>query len=500
MYILVELLIIIFKNVKMIIKTDSDYLQNYLSDASNLKGRAEKLYIPENIDEINKILKECYLKNEKLTISAGGTGTTGSRIALSDSILSVEKLNNIIDFDAENHTVTVEPGVIVKDLQDFLDLKGFIYPPNPTETSSFVSGNVATNASGARTFKYGSTRDFVMELDVVLADGDEMNIKRGDRFTDNKELKYKTNNGKYLTINFKEISIPNTTKSAAGYFIRPNMDLIDLLIGSEGTLCVFKKIKLKLIPKPKNEIGLVIFFKSENYLHDFVSTVRDKSKNINDIINARLIEYFDEESLALQRLKEKSIPYEAKAAIWVEQEYDNNEEEILENWYEIASKYSDLKDDIWIAMNENEKRRLYEFRHALPMIVDEKISQMNIHKISLDTCVNNDVFRNYIQEYDNIIKSSHISYCKWGHIGDSHIHTNIFPKNKDEYHKSLKIYDIIIDKTLEVNGTISAEHGIGKIKKNYLLKMLGIDTINYFKEIKQVFDNKSILNNNNIFD
>lgn len=485
----------------MIIKTEQDSIKSYLTDASNITGNADKVFIPESIDEINEILANCYSENLPITISAGGTGTTGSRVPFSDAVLSVEKLNKIIDLDKSSHTVTVEPGVIVKDLQEFLSDNGYLYPPNPTEINSMVGGNVATNASGARTFKYGSTRDFVQELDVVLMNGDELNLKRGEKYFIDNHYVYQSITGKTYLIPYKQINFPNTTKNAAGYFVKENMELIDLFIGSEGTLGVIKKIKLKLIQKPENELGIVIFFKDESNLRKFVSKARDKSLENNDIIEARLIEYFDNESLNFQREIEKSIPIDATCAIWVEQEYSLKDEEILiEKWYELILEYCDLPDDIWIALSENEKRKLYEFRHALPLSVDEKISKMNIPKISLDTCVNNSLFNDYIIEYDEILKSSGISYCKWGHIGDSHLHTNLFPKTEEEHIKSLETYDLIIDKTLQLNGTISAEHGIGKIKKNYFLKMFGNESVNYFKEIKKVFDNKGLLNQYNIFD
>lgn len=485
----------------MIVKHDKEIIQNYLSDASNIKGNADVVYIPEHKDEINSILKNCYDNSMPVTISAGGTGTTGSRVPLSGAILSVEKLNRIISFDSENKTVTVEPGVVVKDLQEYLSERGFLYPPNPTETNSMVGGNVATNASGARTFKYGSTRDFIEELEVVLADGDEIHLKRGEKSSASNSFIFNTISGSIVNIPFENITIPDTTKNAAGYFIRENMDLIDLFIGSEGTLGVVKKIKLKLIPKPENELGIVIFFKDEMRLLDFVEIARKRSKSDKDILSARLIEYFDNSSLAMQRQINSEIPDEAKSAIWIEQEFiPRDEEAILAAWYDLIMKYSDMPDDIWIALNENEKRKLYEFRHALQLRVDDLIAKMDISKISLDTCVSNSIYKDYILQYDNMLQKSGVKHCKWGHIGDSHLHTNLFPVSEQEHNAALQVYSDIIDMTIEKNGTISAEHGIGKIKKDYLIKMYGTDTINYFRKIKKAFDPKGILNQHNMFE
>jgi D-lactate dehydrogenase (cytochrome) len=484
----------------MLIKTEYDSLQNYLSDASNIKGNADKVFIPENIDEINDILKNCNDETTPLTISAGGTGTTGGRVPINGAILSIEKLNKILEIDSENQTATIEPGLILKDFQEVLLEKGFIYPPNPTETSSMVGGNIATNASGARTFKYGSTRDFVLELDIVLPNGDDLQLKRGEKSTKSTAFHFKTNNN-LIDIPFKTVNIPETSKNAAGFFIREGMDLIDLFIGSEGTLGVVKKIKLKLIKMPENEIGLVIFFKDENRLIDFVYEARNLSRDKSDILSARLIEYFDNESLKLQKEIEPSIPEAAIAAIWIEQEINSEiEEEIMEKWYELIMKHTDMPDEIWFANNPKEKRRLYDFRHALPVKVDEMISEMKYPKISLDTCVNNEKYREYINIYNKLLTESGVYHVKWGHIGDSHLHTNLFPKNDNEKEIAEKVYSDIIDLTLEYNGTISAEHGIGKIKKEYLKRMFGQDKIDYFKSIKNAFDPKGILNQGNIFD
>jgi D-lactate dehydrogenase (cytochrome) len=147
----------------MIIKTEQDEIQNYLVDASNTRGFCDTVYIPESADEISAILIDANNKMQPVTISGNGTGLTGARVPQGGIVISTEKLNKIIEINTEEMYVIVEPGVILSDLRDTLLSKGVLYPPDPTEWNCFVGGTVATNASGAKTFKYGPTRNYVKE-------------------------------------------------------------------------------------------------------------------------------------------------------------------------------------------------------------------------------------------------------------------------------------------------------------------------------------------------
>ena len=163
----------------MIIKTSPDEIENYISDASNFKGSCEAVYIPESSNEIPEILKRLNSEKTPVTISGNGTGLTGARVPLNGILISTEKLNRIIEINTEQKFVITEPGVILDNLQKEVNQRKLLYPPDPTEWNCFIGGTVATNASGEKTFKYGPTRDFVEELEIVLADGDIIDLKRG---------------------------------------------------------------------------------------------------------------------------------------------------------------------------------------------------------------------------------------------------------------------------------------------------------------------------------
>src|SRR3989304_3601686 len=260
----------------MIIKTSPDEIQNYLSDASNLKGKCDAVYFPENEMDVTDILKEANAKKIRVTISGNGTGLTGARVPQGGIVISTEKMNRIIEINENEKTATVEPGVILADFQKFKNKKKLMSPPDPTERNCFIGGTVATNASGEKTFKYGPTRNYVLELNVVLANGEVLKLKRGDLFAYNYSLRLKTESGSEYDLHLPDYSMP-LTKNASGYFSQKNMDAIDLFIGSEGTLGVVTQIKLKLVDKPDKILSCVMFFDKERDSLSFINKARETS-------------------------------------------------------------------------------------------------------------------------------------------------------------------------------------------------------------------------------
>src|ERR1043165_2237166 len=180
----------------MQVKIEADELQNYLTDASNMPGGyADKLFIPETSEEIAEILREANEKKIEITVSGARTGTVGGAIPFGGFVISLEKLNKIIEINKEELYAVVESGVILNDFQKAVEAENLFYPPDPTEWSCQIGGTVATNASGARSFKYGATREFVEELEIVLANGEILNLKRGTNFSENGFIELETAGG-----------------------------------------------------------------------------------------------------------------------------------------------------------------------------------------------------------------------------------------------------------------------------------------------------------------
>ncbi len=486
----------------MIVKDNQEEFQNYLFDASNFKGFSSKLYIPENIQELKNLIKICNTNKTPVNISAIRTGLTGAAVPLGELIISLEKFDKIINIDTNTKTVKLQPCVTVRTLQEEISRFNLFYAPNPTETNSSIGGNVATNASGAKSFKYGSTRNFIKSLKLILANGEETTIKRGE-YIENSGYIYWDKIDEPIPI--KNIKMP-TIKHAAGYYIKPGMDLIDLFIGSEGTLAIVEEIELSVINAPEKVLGGIIFFDDLNKLFDFVDSVRNQSKEnfqkqSKDNLEARLIEFFDDKSLNLLRQKYNTIPEKCVGAIWFEQEYsEDNEDEILFMWNDIIKKHTKYYNESWFAIDEKSHQKLTEFRHELPLMVFEIINKNNSFKIGTDTAVPDEFLRNYYNFLKNILHQSGLTYFTWGHIGNSHFHANIITSNQQEYKLAEKIYYEIIDKAILLNGTVSAEHGIGKLKKPFFRRLYNRTTINYMMKVKRIFDKNLILNPQNLFD
>ncbi len=490
----------------MIKKTDTDTIEYYSRDASNYHGTADVVYIPEDQAELIKIVAELSGKNIPITIAGGLTGLTGSGVPLSGAVISTEKLNQIIEIDKDNLSVVLEPGVRVFELQAKLHEINLFYPPNPTETNSTIGGNISTNASGSRTFKYGATRNFVDRLKVVLANGDILDLRRGEVLADGYELNVTTLQGNEYTINLPAITMP-AIKHAAGYYIKENMDAIDLFIGSEGTLGIIAEATMRVVAEPEKLLGGILFFDNETQVLEFADIVRAKSlannkfdyrKNLD--ISFRLIEYFDSHSLGFMRNIRSDIPAKAVAALWIEQEMSReNETAIMDELYSLLKEKSQLADEAWIGADRKAHLDFQDFRHALALEVHEKLVTYGQEKIGTDTAVPNDCFKEYFDFIIGNVKKTGLKYFAFGHIGNCHVHTDLFVDNESESQIAHYYCDTAIKKALDLGGTVSAEHGIGKKKKKSLELMYRSEAIESMKLIKSTFDPKNLLCRGNLF-
>ena len=491
----------------MQVKTQPDDLQNYLTDASNMQGgHAERLFIPESAEEIAAILREANVSRTPVTVSGARTGTVGGAIPFGGVVISLEKLNKITIVKSAK-TATVGAGVILADLQKAVEAEGLFYPPDPTEWSCQIGGTVATNASGARSFKYGATRNFVTGLNVVLASGDTINIKRGTAISaDGNLIELETEQGKQVWIKLPTYERPDVRKNVSGYFNDRPLDALDLFIGSEGTLGVITEIELSLLPKPVGFFSAIVFFEKEADLLNFVKEVRERSfgnrklKIVNGF-EASLIEYFDGQALRFISEKFPETPTDAVGAIFFEQETTaDSEDALLEQWNELLEKNNADLDRSWFTTNEQDREKMRAFRHALPVSVNERGVRNKQRKIGTDMAVPDANFAGFLRFYKQTLDASGLDYVIFGHIGDNHLHANILPKNESEAEQARHLYGRFIAQSIMLGGTVSAEHGIGKLKSKYLQVMMGERYINEMAELKRAFDPNGILGRGNVFD
>ena len=474
----------------MICKKDKSQFQSYLTDASNYKGNAEALYIPESLDELVNLVKDCNKNKTRITLSGNGTGLTGGRVAEEGIVISFEKFDKILELNKNDKTITVQSGVLLKDLQEFVEKEGFFYPPDPTERNCFIGGNIVTNASGARTFKYGPTRNYVESLKILLSNGKILELDRNSI----------VNARSRDVLSNYNVKIPAASKNASGFYCSENQNLIDLFIGSEGLLGLIVEARLKLLALPNHIFSAIVFFESETNAIDFIEESRNLSKEIDSILDARGLEFFDERSLTFLSKDYTNIPKQAKAAVWFEQEIDQNEDILIENWTKLLEKHNYLSDFVWFAFDEKDLEKFKDFRHSISWKVNEYIAQKNFKKVGTDVAVADNFFKEFYFSSKKMVEDSKLDFVSYGHFGNSHLHLNMLPKNEDEYIIAKKLYKSICQNAISINGTISAEHGIGKLKREYFEMMYSEEEILQMARIKKHYDPNLILNIGNMID
>lgn len=472
----------------MIRKTDPQTIAPYLKDASNFAdGRADEVVIPETTAELVEFLKTNHLP---VTIAGAGTGLTASRIPDAGVIVSLEKFNQIGVID--NATIDVGPAVSLKELQDhLLENSQYYYPPNPTETLASFGGMVATNASGSRSYKLGVTRNYVVEADIVLVDGRTVTLAKGKSIIEPLIL----DNGSKIV--FPEINYSSPRcKNAAGYYVQPGMDWLDLFIGSDGTLGLFTRIRLKLLPCPAEFISGIIFFDREESCWELVEKLRSMK---GSIISPCSLEYFDICSLNKLKKKHGNIPDMAQAALFFEQDVakKGNYDSTLEAWFEFLTGENVPLDDSWFAQNPKDVQRFHDFRHDIPVIINEENSRLGRVKIGTDMAVPDKHLMDMMRFYGKELSTSGLEYVMFGHLGDNHLHINLLPASQ-EMDRAKSVYDSLVDQILKWGGTVSAEHGVGKLKKSYFARMVGPQALRDLRKIKQALDPENRLGAGNI--
>lgn len=472
----------------MIVKRAPEGIAPYLRDASNFPGgSADEVLIPETLEDLTGFLKSNTLP---VTVAGAGTGLTASRIPESGRIVSLEKFDYMGGI--EDGSIEVGPAVSLSALDERLSGTPYFYPPNPTEWLASVGGTLATNASGSRSYKMGVTRDHVLGAEIVLADGRRVDLRRGQTIQDPLEL----DDGSRIEFPPVRYRSPRC-KNAAGYYVQPGMDWLDLFIGSDGTLGIFTRVRLRLSPRPAGFLSGVLFFDREEACWDLVIRLRGLGRA--DIAPCSL-EYFDHGSLVRLRREYENIPERARAALFFEQDVAREEEmdPCLESWVETLEGFDVLLDDSWFAGNERDVARFHEFRHAIPMLINEENSRLGRVKIGTDFAVGDSHLAELMKLYRQVLGESGLDHVIFGHLGDNHLHINLLP-GPEEVARARAVYDTLAARVLEWGGTVSAEHGIGKLKKDYLAKMVGAEGLGDMQTIKRALDPAGLLGRGNLF-
>ena len=467
-------------------------------------GAAEVVWVPESEADVVEILRDASTRGVKVTVAGARTGTVGGAVPFGGGVISMERLSKIKSIDGAAKLAVVEPGVILGDLQKAVEADGLFYPPDPTEWSCQIGGTVATNASGSRSFKYGATREFVEGLRVVLGDGDVLVLRRGEsEASDGSGITLTTEGGREIRVPPLTYERPDVRKNVSGYYNARPLDPIDLFIGSEGTLGVITEVTLRLIDKPAGHFSGIVFFPDQADMLAFADEVRRRSfaaRAGDGVLDATLVEYFDDRALSFIKEKFADVPDAMAGAIFFEQETTpESEDAVLEEWNELIERHNAAADSSWFATTDGDLERMREFRHASPVAVNERVVRNKQKKIGTDMAVPDANFPAFLRFYKKTLEAAGIEYVIFGHIGDCHLHANLLPRDDDEAERARHIYSRCVAQALMLGGCVSAEHGIGKLKRKFLDVMMGERYLNEMADVKRAFDARGLLGDGNMF-
>lgn len=449
------------KKISQHVLTSREECYIYAQDATNTrksKRLPDAVVFPESIEEVQAIVR--YANKNRIPIVCRGAGTNLVGACFCDYggiVMCFSKMNKILNVNRVDMTASVQPGVVVGDLQAVVEGMGLYFPPDPSNLRvSTIGGAIAQSAGGAKTFKYGGTKDYVLDLKVVLSDGSI--VQTGS----------------------------NTIKNASGY------NLGQLFVGSEGTLGIVVEALLKLIPKPEASQVLMAYFDS----------VKDATLAVNNILQNRFmpatLDFMDNNSLrTVEKFFNIGLNVDKEAMLIIEIEgfacsMDYQRESIIKILNESGAsgvKYSTTDEEaknIW-------RGRRASFAAAAKLKPDVLTDDLIVPRSNLCTLV---------KGIKNICEKYSLAVCIVGHVGDGNVHPQIALNLEDE--QEVKNYKAakqeIYKLTTSLGGLISAEHGIGVEKKDYLPKTINGLAIDYMKKVKKTFDPKGILNPGKIFD
>ena len=433
------------------------------------RDETEDLFYPPQVvvtpgtsQEISELMKLCNEHQIPVTPRGAGTGLSGGALATKGGLMiSFEKMNSILNIDEQNLQVTVEPGVITEVLQNAVKEKGLFYPPDPSSKGScFIGGNIAENSGGPRAVKYGVVRDFVINLEIVLPNGEIM------------------------------WTGANVLKNSTGY------NLTQLVVGSEGTLCIVTKIVLKLIPHPQVDLLMLVPFNNLEHAGAAVSAIFRAG------FTPSALELVEADALRIvsEFLGNETIVIDDKVAAHLIIEVDGNDMELLMKDMEaIALLLEDFDcGEILFADDAQQKEALWKMRRRTAEAV--KIAGYSIEE---DTVVPRANLPQLIHGVKELGRQHDFHAVCYGHAGDGNLHIRIkkegcpFSLNNPDIVPAL---DALFKLVKKLGGTISGEHGIGLVQKTYMPIMFSDNSINIFRGIKKVFDPNGILNTGKIFD
>ncbi len=428
-----------------------DYAHDELG---GIEKMPEVLVRVHTTEEISKVMKHAYNHEIPVTVRGSGTGLVGAAVAVKGGILlETTKMNKILKLDTDTLTVTVQPGVLLMELAAFAEENDFLYPPDPGEKSATIGGNISTNAGGMRAVKYGVTRDYVRALTVVMPNGEILKLGA------------------------------TVAKNSSGYSLK------DLVIGSEGTLCIITEAVLKLVPLPKVSISLLVPFSNMK------SAIEAVPKIFASKVIPTAIEYMSRDTILFsESYLGKKFP-DTKNDAYILLTFDGNTDEQVQNDMSIVAdlclQLGAL--DAYIVDTDERKKSVWSARGAFLEAIKASTTEMD----ECDVVVPVNQVDTFIKYTHDLANEFGVRIPSFGHAGDGNLHVYICRDELSdaEWKTTLdNCFEKMYKKAEELGGLVSGEHGIGYAKKEFLKQQYGETPILLMQGIKNTFDPKNILN------
>ena len=510
---------------------DHAVVEAYLEDASGAPpGRASGLARPGDEAELSALLDVTLAERTPILCQAARTSLTAGAVPNDELVVCVEKMAGIgpVEGRGGGATVRVEPGVRLDALREELAARGWYYPPVPTYEQAMIGGTVATNAGGAATFKYGVTRQWVQGLTVVLFNGDLLELERGQAVVRRDDrFQIGLSSGEELIVPVPDHPLPDLKKTSAGYHSADPLDLVDLFIGSEGTLGVISSITLGLVPLPSAVVTGLVFLDRADQALALASRLRSAATRARDDADpcgpdVRAIESIDDNGLELLRATGEArrlrvdVPKDARAALLFEAELaesiDNETahglaQQVLEG--RLASDGSglarlfailrdhDVLDGLEIAFPEDVERAraLKEFREAVPRRVSELLRERRndcpqIKKVAGDLIVPYEHVGEMMGFYEDRFRARGLEYAVWGHLSDGNLHPNALPRDAREVRAGVECVLEFAERAMRLGGCPLSEHGVGRdpLKQQILSRFVGEAALARMRDTKRCLD------------
>ena len=493
---------------------------DFLEDSSRLPGgHAAGVLFPRSTQDVVDIVTA----HRAILPIGAQSSLTGGATPMGEMIVATSKMARIVD--VEPGRITVEPGVTVAAMQERLAESGAWFPPSPTFTGACAGGIVATNAAGAATFKYGSTRRWVQAITVVLADGSVLDLRRGAQRARGHQLDLETNRGR-VTVPVPTYEMPKVAKRSAGYHAEADMDAIDLFIGSEGTLGIITQITFRTItPAPQMAMAMIPCA-SEPQALALVDTLRNASidtwrTRVATGVDACAIEHMDRRSLEIVRADgadvrhQVTLPEQTEVALLVQLELgadvdastafeqiqdalaEGGDDSSLASFCRLLDRANVLA-ETEVALPQN-PRRIADFlaiREAVPSGVNQRVSAVKrtidprIEKTAADMIVPFDRFAEMIAAYRRGFEARGLDYAIWGHLSDGNVHPNVIPRSFDDVMRGKEAMLEFGREIARLGGCPLAEHGVGRnpVKQTLLRNLYGSAGVEQMRAVKRALD------------